>query len=62
MKTLRAARNAVVALGCAIALDASAALIQWRLSGVAFDDGTTAQGTFTYDDVGDTVVSWHVTV
>ena len=62
MKTLRAARNAVVALGCAIALDASAALIHWRLSGVAFDDGTTAQGTFTYDDVGDTVVSWHVTV
>jgi hypothetical protein len=62
MTTVSAAKCAVAALACAIALDASAALIHWRLSGVAFEDGTMAQGTSTYDDVGDTVVSWNISV
>ena len=51
-----------VLLAFAASAPAGAALHHWRLSGVAFDDGATARGSFTYDDATATVVSWHVSV
>lgn len=52
----------VAALLGAASLQAHGALHHWRLSGVTFDDGTTAQGTFSYDDVEQEVVAWNIAV
>ncbi|MEO8486022.1 MAG: hypothetical protein ABI585_06745 [Betaproteobacteria bacterium] len=55
-------RLAVAVVLAAFTISGHGAIVQWRLSGVAFDDGTAAQGTFSYDDVADAVVAWHITV
>lgn len=57
--TLQALLGAVL---LALSLGVAGAVVQWRLSGVTFDDGTTAQGTFTYDDVAGTVTAWNIAV
>ena len=63
MKTLRATLHSIVCAALlAASLGAQGALVHWRLSGVTFDDGTTAQGTFSYDDVAGTVTAWNIAV
>ena len=63
MKTLLAIVHSMLGVAlCAASIGANAALVHWRLSGVTFDDGTTAEGTFTYDDVAGTVILWNITV
>lgn len=57
--TIRCIALAVV---LAAAPTAGAAPRIWALQGVTFEDGTTVTGTFTYDDVADTVTSWWIRV
>ena len=52
----------LAAVLCAASVGAHAALVHWRLAGVTFADGTTAQGTFTYDDAAEAVVAWNIAV
>jgi hypothetical protein len=44
-----------------ICVSAKAALLQWQLTGVAFDDGATASGTFTLDTQLNVVVDFDIT-
>ena len=63
MKTMRATLLAMLgAVSLAAPPTTEGALVHWRLAGVTFDDGTTAQGTFTYDDVAATVTAWNIAV
>lgn len=57
--TLRAALGAVLLSGAALA---GATPLTWQLSGVAFDDGTTATGTLTYDAATDMLLSYSIAV
>lgn len=52
---------------CALAFgmaagNAEAVVRYWQLSGVTFDDGRIAVGSFAYDDASKTVTSWNVRV
>jgi hypothetical protein len=63
MKLLTLLRDLVAA--CAIALTAGGAAADitfWQLKNVAFGDGATANGSFVYDDLANTVTSWNVRV
>ena len=40
-----------VLLGAVLAAAAHAAPVTWTLTGVTFDDGSTASGSFVYDGV-----------
>lgn len=53
---------AAFALSLACALLAHSATRYWFLQGVAFDDGTTATGSFAFDDVTKVVSSWNISV
>jgi len=50
-----------LALLCGASL-ASAAPVTWRLSGVTFDDGKSASGSFSYDAGTDTLLSYSISV
>ena len=57
-------RNASLAvlIGLACAFPVDAAVRYWFLQGVTFDDGTTATGSFAYDDVTRAVTAWNISV
>ena len=57
---LRGWRAWLAAVGLATAFCADAALVHWRLEGVAFDDGTSATGTITFDEASARVVLWNI--
>lgn len=46
----------------AVMLPAQAASVTWTLNKFAFDDGGTASGSFTWDNVGKTATSWNISV
>lgn len=51
-------------IGCLLACASAAALAApqtWDLTGITFDDGTTALGSFTYDADTDTLSNWSIT-
>ncbi len=52
----------VVVFALVLATTAGAATRYWYLQDVAFDDGTTVSGSFSYDDVTHDVGSWAVRV
>jgi hypothetical protein len=54
-----AAAAAAVALGLGAA-QAQASIIDWTLSDGTFDDGGTFSGSFSFDDVTDTITQWNV--
>lgn len=57
--TIRAAIAGVLLCGASLAC---AAPVTWQLSGVTFDDGTSASGSFSYDAGTDTVLSYSISV
>lgn len=59
LNTVRAALGAVLLCGAALA---GATPLTWQLSGVTFDDGTTATGTFSYDAATDMLLSYSIAV
>jgi hypothetical protein len=62
MKYFKAIRTAIAgALLCGAGLS-SAAPMTWQLSGITFDDNTTASGTFSYDAGTDTLLSYQISV
>lgn len=62
MKYPNASRMAIasVLLGCASL--ACAAPVTWQLSGLSFDDQTTASGSFSYDADTDALLSYSISV
>ena len=62
MNNFKMARTVVGALLLCSATLASAAPITWTLSGVTFDDGTSASGSFVYNAATDRVLSYSITV
>jgi PEP-CTERM motif len=52
----------LVSSALALALPASATPVVWTLSGVTFDDGGTAAGSFTYDAATGSFSSWSIGV
>jgi hypothetical protein len=57
--TKAVAGAAAIALGLGAA-QAQAAIIDWTLSDGAFDDGGAFSGTFTFDNVTDSITDWSV--
>jgi hypothetical protein len=53
--------SAAVALFAAAALPAHATEILWTLSGVTFDDGAAASGTFETDPTTGDILTWDIT-
>lgn len=63
-KSMLLKRLILVSATCTAALffsSANAATIQWSLSGVTFDDGGTASGTFSTDSVSGNLLSYNLT-
>ena len=48
-------------LGFLLTAPVQAAAINWTLSGVTFDDGGTASGTFSTDETTGSLLSWDIT-
>jgi len=53
--------SAIVSLGVTVAGAGQASITTWDLSGVAFDDGGTASGDFTFNTATDSFVTWSIT-
>jgi len=41
---------------------AQAAVVQWTLEGVGFDDGATASGSFYWDSASSQISAWNIQV
>lgn len=62
MKYPKAIRTAIAtALLCGASL-AGASPVTWQLSGVTFEDGASASGSFSYDAATDTVLAYSISV
>lgn len=62
MNNLKMIRGVLGGLLLCSATLASAVPITWQLSGVTFDDGSSASGSFVYNAATDSVLSYAITV